>query len=76
MKRGSESGLEHGFKASVHLFLFDKLAALGSSYSFFHGGKEAGFFVEIPGNNIRHQPLGDGSGFSSNLAQAVLAARG
>jgi hypothetical protein len=59
-------GFEHGFKAAVHFFFFDKLAAL-------HGGKETGFFVEIAGNNGGHQPLGDGAGFSGDLGRASLA---
>jgi hypothetical protein len=45
---------------------FDKLAAPGRGDSFLHGGKETGFFVEIPGNNVRHQPLGDGPGFGGD----------
>ena len=66
------SGLEHGFKAGVHLFFFDKLAALGCRYSFFHGSEEAGFFVEIPGNNARQQPLGYRSGVRGELRKQCL----
>jgi hypothetical protein len=66
-------GFEHGFKAGVHFFFFDKLAALRCGNSFLHGGKETGFFVEIAGNKIGHQPLGDGAGFSGDLGRASLA---
>ena len=64
-------GFEHGFKAGVHFFFFDKLAALGRGDAFLHGGKEAGFFVEITGN-FRHQALGDGPGFSGDLRKLRL----
>jgi hypothetical protein len=33
------SSLEHRFKTGVDFFLFDKLAALGCRYSFFHGAR-------------------------------------
>jgi len=63
---GCASGLEHGFKAGVHFFFFDKLAALGWDQSFFHSSQEAGLFGEITDNNIRHQSLGDGPRFSGD----------
>ena len=65
-------GLEHGFKAGVHFFFFDKLAALGCDQSFFHSSQEAGFFGEITDNNIRHQSLGDGPCFSGDLRNLRL----
>jgi hypothetical protein len=63
------SGFEHGFKASVHFFFFNELAPLGCRYSFFNGGKKTGFFVEITGNNIRHQPFGGGPGLGGELRE-------
>jgi hypothetical protein len=73
--RGCASGLEHGFKASVHLFFLNKLAALGCRYSFFHGGKETGFFLKISCNDIRHQALGGGPGFRGDLRKVRFLLR-
>ena len=74
--RGSRTAcalrLEHCFNASVHVFLFDKLAALGRRYSFFHGGKEAGFLVQITGNDSRYQPLRGGPGFGGHPCKPRL----
>src|ERR1035438_6301180 len=69
LERSNEcaSGLEHGFKPGVHFFLLNEVAALGCRYSFFHSGKKPGFFVEIPYDHTRNQPLGDGAGLSGNL---------
>jgi hypothetical protein len=69
---GCASGLEHGFKAGVHFFFFDTLAALGCDQSFFHSSQEAGFFGERTDNNIRHQSLGDGPCFSGGLRNRRL----
>jgi len=66
------SGLEHRFKPGVHFFFFDKLPAPGCRESFFHGGKEAGFLVEITGHNIRHQPLREGSSSGGDLRKLGL----
>ncbi len=69
LERSNEgaSGFEHRFKAGVHFFFFNELAPLGCRYSFFNGGKETGFFVEITSNNIRHQPFGGGPGLGGDL---------
>jgi hypothetical protein len=46
--------IEHGFKAGVHFFFFDKLAAVGCRYSSVYGDEETGLLVEIAGDNIRY----------------------
>ncbi|MDQ2946195.1 MAG: hypothetical protein M3Y27_09695 [Acidobacteriota bacterium] len=53
----------------THLLGRDKLALLGCRDSFLHGCKKTGFFIEIKGNNIRHQAFRDGSGISGDLRE-------
>lgn len=50
---GCAFGPEHGFRAGVHFFLFDRLAALSRGDPFFYGGNETYFVVEVPGSDIR-----------------------
>jgi CheY-like chemotaxis protein len=52
------------------------LAALSCLQSFFYTRQEAGFFAEITDNNIGHQPLGGGPGFSGDLRKLGLLLRG
>jgi len=68
--------LKHGFNAGVHFFFFDKLPALGCLQSFFYTSQESGFFAEITDNNVGHQPLGGGPGFSGDLRKLGLLLRG
>jgi hypothetical protein len=39
---------------------------------FFHGGKEAGFFVKITSNNTRYQVFRHGPGFGGNPGKLRL----
>ena len=53
------SNLEHRCKAGVHLFLFDEFTTIGGGYSLIDCGQKARFFVQIPGDDVLHQPFGD-----------------
>src|SRR4051794_19685998 len=73
LERSSEASscLEHSLKVGVHLFLLNKFAAFGRYHSFFHGGKKAGFLVEIASNNVRRQSLGADSGLVAICASCA-----
>jgi len=48
------------------------MSAISGSNSFFHIRQKARRFVEITRNNIRHKPLGGGSGPAGKLSQLGL----
>jgi hypothetical protein len=43
-------GLKHGFKAGVHFFFFDKLAALGCRNPFSTAAREGKGWASVPAN--------------------------
>lgn len=72
--RSSEcaSGLEHRFKAGVHLFLFDKLATLGSLNTSFHCGEKPSFFIEEMSYDIQYKLLRFGTSLAGHALDPLL----
>jgi|SRR5579862_3863796 len=66
------SSPEHRFKARVHLFLFDKLATLGSLNTFFYGSEKSSLFVEEMSDDIHHESLRIGAGLAGHTRDLLL----